>query len=1076
MTKKVTRVDKTVDLRKQTEEVLRASEERYRGLLTHLDAGVVVHAADTSVIMSNPRASVLLGLSDKQMRGKLAIDPKWKFLKENLTPFPIEEYPVNQIASKRQAIKDLVLGINRPATNDVAWVSVNGFPVFDDKGEISEIVISFIDITDRKQAEGMLQDKNEEYEALNEELRSSVEELQAATEELQAQNEELQQQEVVLRESEEKYRLLFNSGGDAIFIHDVEARILAVNQQACEQFGYTHAELLSMKVNQMDSPADGQHAPARIARVIEQGSLLFEIVHQRKDGSLIPHEVNTRRIIWDGQPAMMSICRDITARKQMEEALLNSEAQKNAILNGITTNIALVDKELKILWANKAAVSSVNKQVGEIVGHPCYSFWGDKVAPCANCPTLKAFQTGKAEHIIVETPDGRIWDERGEPILDADGNVTAVVEIAQDITDRKQAEEALRESEERFRILSEAAFEAIAIHEEGVLINANDQYFKMFGYEPGEAIGKQMMSKTIAPEARESVTNLIATNSLTPYESIGVRKDGTRFPIEIRGRKMDYKGRNVRFGAIVDITDRKQAEEELQEITERLHLATASAKAGVWDWNLQTNGMIWDDRMLELYGLTHENFPGGVEAWEQGLHPDDSSRAVEECQAALRGERDFDTEFRVRHPDGTVVHIKADGLVLRDEKGKPLRMIGLNTDITKSKQEQEEKANLEAQIQQSHKMESVGRLAGGVAHDFNNKLGVILGYTEMALDQVEPTLPLHADLEQIRTAANHAADLTRQLLAFARKQTVAPKVLDLNKTVTSMLKMLQRLIGENIHINWQPDANLWPIKVDPSQIDQILTNLCINARDAISDVGKMTIETGKCSFDEDYCAAYTGFLPGEYVLLAVSDNGCGMDKETLSHLFEPFYTTKVIGKGTGLGLATVYGIVRQNNGLINVYSEPDKGTTFRIYLPRHVGKTAQVQTRGPVEANSRGHETILLVEDDPSILEMTTRMLKKQGYTVLSANSPGEAIHLARERTGEIHLLMTDVVMPEMNGRDLAKNLLSLFPHLKRLFMSGYTANVIAHHGVLDEGVYFIQKPFSIKELAAKVREALDQE
>ncbi|MEI7639707.1 MAG: PAS domain-containing protein, partial [Syntrophus sp. (in: bacteria)] len=539
---------------------------------------------------------------------------------------------------------------------------------------------------------------------------------------------------------------------------------------------------------------------------------------------------------------------------------------------------------------------------------------------------------------------------------------------------------------------------------------------------------------------------------------------------------MDYKGRNVRFGAIVDITDRKQAEEELQEITERLHLATASAKAGVWDWNLQTNGMIWDDRMLELYGLTHENFPGGVEAWEQGLHPDDSSRAVEECQAALRGERDFDTEFRVRHPDGTVVHIKADGLVLRDEKGKPLRMIGLNTDITKSKQEQEEKANLEAQIQQSHKMESVGRLAGGVAHDFNNKLGVILGYTEMALDQVEPTLPLHADLEQIRTAANHAADLTRQLLAFARKQTVAPKVLDLNKTVTSMLKMLQRLIGENIHINWQPDANLWPVKVDPSQIDQILTNLCINARDAISDVGKMTIETGKCSFDEDYCAAYTGFLPGEYVLLAVSDNGCGMDKETLSHLFEPFYTTKVVSKGTGLGLATVYGIVSQNNGIIKVYSEPDKGTTFRIYLPRHEGKTKQVQTRGPVEACSRGRETILLVEDDPSILEMTTRMLKKQGYTVLSANSPGEAIHLARERTGEIHLLMTDVVMPEMNGRDLAKNLLSLFPHLKRLFMSGYTANVIAHHGVLDEGVYFIQKPFSIKELAAKVREALDQE
>jgi CheY-like chemotaxis protein len=291
-----------------------------------------------------------------------------------------------------------------------------------------------------------------------------------------------------------------------------------------------------------------------------------------------------------------------------------------------------------------------------------------------------------------------------------------------------------------------------------------------------------------------------------------------------------------------------------------------------------------------------------------------------------------------------------------------------------------------------------------------------------------------------------------------------------------MLKMLQRLIGENIRINWQPDANLWPIKVDPSQIDQIMTNLCINARDAISDVGKVTIETGNIAFDEDYCAAYAGFLPGEYVLLAVGDNGCGMDKETLSHLFEPFYTTKEAGKGTGLGLATVYGIVSQNNGIIKVYSEPDKGTTFRIYLPRYVGKSGQPQIKGAMEADSRGRETILLVEDDQSILAMTTRMLEKQGYTVLSANTPGAAIRLSLEHSAEIHLLITDVVMPEMNGRDLAKNLLSLYPRIKRLFMSGYTADVIAHHGVLDEGVYFIQKPFSIKELAAKVRETLEQE
>ena len=272
-----------------------------------------------------------------------------------------------------------------------------------------------------------------------------------------------------------------------------------------------------------------------------------------------------------------------------------------------------------------------------------------------------------------------------------------------------------------------------------------------------------------------------------------------------------------------------------------------------------------------------------------------------------------------------------------------------------------------------------------------------------------------------------------------------------------------------------PGANLWPVKIDPSQIDQILANLCVNARDAIAGVGKVTIETTNIAFDEGYCADHAGFVPGEYVLLAVSDNGCGMDKETLAKLFEPFFTTKEMGKGTGLGLATVYGIVKQNNGFINVYSEPDQGTTFKIYLPRLRGKAEEMRTEGAAGPAMRGQETILLVEDEPAMLELTRTLLEMQGYTVLAASTPGEAIRLAREHAGEIHLLITDVVMPEMNGRDLAKNLLSLYPNLKRLFMSGYTANVIAHHGVLDEGVHFIQKPFSRKDLAAKVREALDQ-
>jgi two-component system cell cycle sensor histidine kinase/response regulator CckA len=396
------------------------------------------------------------------------------------------------------------------------------------------------------------------------------------------------------------------------------------------------------------------------------------------------------------------------------------------------------------------------------------------------------------------------------------------------------------------------------------------------------------------------------------------------------------------------------------------------------------------------------------------------------------------------------------------------------TDITVRKLAEEEKVILEAQLQQAQKMESVGRLAGGVAHDFNNMLSVILGYAHLGLMGLDPTQPLHDYFTEICKAADKSADLTRQLLAFARKQTIVPKVLDLNKTVAGMLKMLQRLIGEDIDLSWQPAALLWPIKMDPSQIDQILANLCVNARDAISGVGKITIKTENSTLNEDYCAPHVWFEPGEYVQLEVNDDGCGMDAETLIHIFEPFFTTKGVGEGTGLGLATVYGAVKQNNGFIIADSKPGSGTTFTIYLPRHVGSTTQTLSEGATEPARRGKEAILVVEDEQAILDMTTLILRKQGYTVLQSTTPSDAIRQAKEHVGEISLLVTDVVMPEMNGRDLANTLLSLYPHLKLLFMSGYTADVIAHHGVIDEGLHFIRKPFTLPDLAAKVREVLD--
>lgn len=431
----------------------------------------------------------------------------------------------------------------------------------------------------------------------------------------------------------------------------------------------------------------------------------------------------------------------------------------------------------------------------------------------------------------------------------------------------------------------------------------------------------------------------------------------------------------------------------------------------------------------------------------------------------------YSVDFKKK--DGSVFPGEINVSYFRNEAGERTGFIGLIRDISERVRAEKSQKIMELQLHQAQKMESVGRLAGGVAHDYNNMLTVITGYAEMALSELDPTDKLYHDLQEIHKAAVRSTDITRQLLAFARKQTIAPVVLDLNEVVEGMLKMLRRLIGEDIDLVWLPASGLWPVRMDPSQIDQLLANLCVNARDAINGVGRISIETGTAIFDDTYCDGHSGFVPGEYVLLAVSDNGCGMDGETLGKIFEPFFTTKEVGEGTGLGMSIVYGIVKQNNGFINIYSEPDKGTTFKIYLSRAMHH----ELDAPVDratGNPLGHgEVVLIVEDEILILELTKRMLEDLGYTVLTAQNPNQALRLVGEHPSGIDLLITDVVMPEMNGKELARQLSALCVGLKTLFMSGYTADVIVHRGVLDKGVHFLQKPFSVKMLAAKVREIL---
>ncbi|GAB6094836.1 hypothetical protein JCM14469_10880 [Desulfatiferula olefinivorans] len=391
-------------------------------------------------------------------------------------------------------------------------------------------------------------------------------------------------------------------------------------------------------------------------------------------------------------------------------------------------------------------------------------------------------------------------------------------------------------------------------------------------------------------------------------------------------------------------------------------------------------------------------------------------------------------------------------------------------DITDQKKSEKEQASLKEQLVQAQKMESVGRLAGGVAHDFNNMLGVILGHTELAMDQVDPGHVLESDLCEIRKAAQRSADLTRQLLAFARKQTISPKVLKLDDAVTGTLFMIRRLIGEGVVLSFRSEVGLWPVRMDPSQVDQILANLCINARDAVHGSGQIRIETTNCSYDEGYCTHHPDHNPGDFVCLSVSDNGSGIDRETLDHIFEPFFTTKPQGQGTGLGLATVYGIVKQNKGFIVVDSGPDQGTAFRIHLPREEEPEPPFVPACEETTAESGQGTVLLVEDEPSMLSMVKTMLESMGYKVLSAASPSEAIRLAREHGKEIHVLMTDVIMPEINGPELADRLTADNPGLKRIFMSGYTANLIARQGSLIDETHFLRKPFMKKDLAEKMR------
>ncbi|HYT83053.1 MAG TPA: response regulator [Gemmatimonadales bacterium] len=468
-----------------------------------------------------------------------------------------------------------------------------------------------------------------------------------------------------------------------------------------------------------------------------------------------------------------------------------------------------------------------------------------------------------------------------------------------------------------------------------------------------------------------------------------------------------------------------------------------------------------------VFGYTPEEVAAERDLWYQRLSPEDVAK-VRACRerAAATGQSQT-VEYRFRRRDDAVRWIETSFIPVRGERGTVLRLDGISRDIT-------EQRKLEEQFRQAQKMEAVGRLAGGVAHDFNNLLTVITSYSDILLEDLAPHDPRRADMEEIRKAAISAAGLTRQLLAFSRQQVLEPRVLNLNAVVTNTEKLLRRLLGEDVQLVTAPAPQLGAVKADPGQLEQVIVNLAVNARDAMPEGGKLTIETANAVMDEAYVRDHPLAKPGPYVMLAVSDTGAGMDEQTQRRIFEPFFTTKEPGKGTGLGLATVYGIVKQSGGFIWVYSEPGHGTTFKIYLPRVAEPVETVTPPAALGESLRGSETVLLAEDAAAVRAVTRQVLDRLGYTVLEAPNGAAALHLATKHHGPIHLLLTDVIMPELGGRQLAQQLIALRPELRVLYASGYTDDAVVRHGVLTPGVAYLQKPFTPDVLARKVREVLD--
>jgi PAS domain S-box-containing protein len=764
----------------------------------------------------------------------------------------------------------------------------------------------------------------------------------------------------------------------------------------------------------------------------------------------------------------------LTFAEEQAEAVRVSEENYRSLFDSTPLPIWVYDLEtLSFLAVNKAAIQCYGYSREEFLAMTTKDMLPDEEVP-AILDSVRNSPSGcdAASTMRHRKKDGTIMDvEIISYSLNFAGHSARIVS-ANDITERRRAAEELRRSEERYRELVENASDMIYTYDlEGNFTSINKAVEVTTGYTREEARGMNI-TQVVAPEYLEKARRILSGRFTdledTAYDLEIVAKDGRRIAVEVNARLVYQDGVTCGVQGIGrDITERKHFEEALRrqkEYTGHIISAAPTLIAGIAPDGTTT---FINCAITSVTGYEPAEIIGGN--WWRILYPGEEYRQVDQLfEEFNQGRGVVNYEMMLTTKSGSKRTISWNSVNRQNEEGEIIEIIGIGADVTGQRE-------LEDQLRQSQKMEAVGQLAGGVAHDFNNLLTVINGYSDLLLRKLSLDELMRLNVEEIRKAGERAASLTRQLLAFSRKQVLQPKVLKLNSVVADVDKMLRRLIGEDINLLTVLEPSLGQIKADPGQIEQVILNLAVNARDAMPQGGQLIIETANVYLDDEYARRHISIHPGRYVMLAVSDTGYGMNAETQERLFEPFFTTKEQGKGTGLGLSTVYGIVKQSGGDIWVYSEVGKGTTIKIYLPRVAEVVESDETRDTAAAElPQGRETVLLAEDEEQVRRIARVILEMNGYHVLEASGGDEALSIYKQHEGQIDLVMTDVVMPQMSGRELAQSLETLQPGIKVLYMSGYTDDAIVRHGLLDQEIAFIQKPFTPEALTYKVREVLD--